>query len=431
MQRVFVLSADRKPLDPCRPARARRLLRQGKAAVLRRYPFTIILRHRTAAESVTHDFRVKIDPGSKTTGIALVDDKRKAVVFAAEVEHRGEGIKRAMVKRAMLRRSRRGRKTRYREPRFNNRRRREGWLPPSLESRVANVTTWVERLRRFAPVAAISVQLAKFDTQKMENPEIRGVEYQQGELQGYEVREYLLEKWGRKCAYCGAEGVPLEVEHITPRVLGGSNRVSNLCLACGPCNRKKGERTAAQFGHTEVQERAKKPLRDAAAINATRWALFGRLKETGLPVECGTGARTKFNRCSSGYPKEHWIEAACVGVSGEGVRLDVDAVPLQIKATGRGKRQRCRPDKYGFPKVHSTRRKVHFGFQTGDIVRAVVPSGKHQGTHEGRVVVRASGSFNIQSEDGLAHGSNHRYCLIKQRSDGYTYAKGGGASSHP
>ena len=169
------------------------------------------------------------------------------------------------------------------------------------------------KLQRLLPITAMSTEHVKFDTQLMANPEINGTEYQQGELQGYEVREYLLEKWGRKCAYCGAENVPLEVEHIIPKARGGSNRISNLAIACTPCNQEKNTMTAEEFGHPEVQTQARKPLRDAAIMNATRWRLFEKLKETGLPVECGTGARTKKQRIEHGLPKTHYFDACCVG----------------------------------------------------------------------------------------------------------------------
>jgi 5-methylcytosine-specific restriction endonuclease McrA len=171
----------------------------------------------------------------------------------------------------------------------------------------------VHRLRRWCPVGALSLELVKFDTQLMEHPEISGIEYQQGTLQGYEIREYLLEKFGRKCASCKAINVPLQVEHIVPEARHGSNRVSNLTMACKPCNDAKGNRTAAEFGHPEIQAQAKAPLRDAAAVNATRWALFQRLVATGLPLETGTGGRTKWNRTRRGLPKTHWTDAVCVG----------------------------------------------------------------------------------------------------------------------
>ncbi len=200
---VFVISSDGTPLDPCHEARARELLKKGRAAVWRMFPLTIKLKDRTRAESVVTTHRVKLDPGSKTTGIAVVQEVTGRVVFAAELTHRGQAIRDALLARRGIRRSRRRRKTRYRPARFANRRRPEGWLAPSLLHRVLTADTWVRRLRRFCPVTALSVELAKFDTQLMQNPEISGVEYQRGELLGWEVRAYLLEKWGRRCAYCG------------------------------------------------------------------------------------------------------------------------------------------------------------------------------------------------------------------------------------
>jgi len=199
--RVFVLDKNGKPLDSCNPARARKLLDARRAAVFQRFPFTIILKDRAIEDSVVHEHRVKIDPGSKLTGLAVVQEETGRVTFAAEVEHRGLVVKASLDRRCVVRRGRRQRKTRYRQSRPDNRTRPKGWLPPSLESRVGNVLTWVRRLIARVPVAALSQELVRFDMQQMENAEIRGVEYQQGTLAGYEVREYLLEKWHRKCAY--------------------------------------------------------------------------------------------------------------------------------------------------------------------------------------------------------------------------------------
>ena len=273
MQRVFVLNADQQPLSPCRPARARWLLTQQKAAVFRRYPFTIILKT-LRVNPIIAPLSLKIDPGSKTTGIALVDEAQGEVVWAAELTHRGEQVKERLDQRRMCRRGRRHRHTRYRPPRFNNRTRSKGWLPPSLMSRIENVLTWVARLRRCAPITALAQELVKFDLQLMQDAEISGVEYQQGELAGYETRQYLLEKFHRTCAYCGKRDTPLEVEHIVPKSRGGTNRVSNLTIACHPCNQAKGNQVAAEFGHPQVQQQAKAPLKDATAVNATRWALY-------------------------------------------------------------------------------------------------------------------------------------------------------------
>jgi 5-methylcytosine-specific restriction endonuclease McrA len=411
---VFVLDTNKHPQDPCHPAEARKLLRDGHAAVNRRFPFTIILK---VAKPNTEPapIQLKLDPGSKATGIALVQNNR--VIFAAELTHRGQAIRNALEKRRAIRRGRRARKTRYRQPRFNNRTRPKGWLAPSLKSRVDNIQTWFTKLLKIANITTISMELVRFDTQLLENAEISGVEYQQGELAGYEVREYLLEKFNRTCAYCGAKETPLEIEHITPRARGGSNRISNLALACHTCNQTKGSQTAAEFGHPEVQAKARQPLKDAAAVNATRWAIWRMLSATGLPIEAGTGGRTKFNRTTQGYPKAHWIDAACVGESGSGITLDPTLQALDIKAMGRGTRQMCRMDQYGFPRTTAKTAKRVNGFQTGDMVQAIVPTGKQAGTHNGRVVVRAKGSFRVGKTDGIAH----RHCRLIQRVDGYNY----------
>ena len=179
MSQVFVVDTKKTPLDPVHPGRARLLLKQGKAAVLKHFPFTIILKGESVDPQV-QPLRIKLDPGSRTTGIAIVNDASGEVVFAAELTHRGQAVKAALDDRRGVRRSRRQRKTRYRKPRWQNRKRKEGWLPPSLESRVLNVLTWVRRLSRSAPISTISMELVKFDLQQMENPEISGREYQQG-----------------------------------------------------------------------------------------------------------------------------------------------------------------------------------------------------------------------------------------------------------
>nr|WP_324611032.1 RNA-guided endonuclease IscB [Moorena producens] len=304
---VFVIDANKQPLNPIHPRKARRLLDKGKAAVFRMYPFTIIIK--TAIPNPTiSPCQIKIDPGSKTTGFAIVQNDQ--VIWGMELEHRGGLIKKKLESRRAVRRGRRNRNTRYRKPRFLNRRRPQGWLPPSLEHRILTTQTWVKRLIKFCPVNEIWVERVKFDTQKMQNPEISGVEYQQGELAGYEVREYLLEKWGRECTYCGKPNTPLQIEHIHPRSKGGSNRVSNLCLACEKCNIRKGDKSIEDFLKKKpdllkkIKSLAKQPLKDAAIVNATRNKLVKVLR-TLKPVVTGTGAQTKYNRTKLRLPKQH------------------------------------------------------------------------------------------------------------------------------
>lgn len=435
MSKVLVLDTNKRPLNPVHPGEARYLLSSEKAAIYRRFPFTIILK-RALPDPQVKPLRIKLDPGSKTTGMAVIDDASGEVVFAAELTHRGQTIKARLDARRAVRRNRRQRKTRYRKARWQNRRRKQGWLPPSLESRITNLLTWVERLRRLCPITTCSMELVKFDMQLMENADINGVEYQQGTLQGYELREYLLEKWQRTCAYCGKTDVPLQIEHIQARANGGTNRVSNLCLACEPCNQAKGKQDVGVFlaKKPDVLKRllaqAKAPLKDAAAVNSTRWELYRRLQAVGLPVEVGSGGLTKFNRVSRGLEKEHWLDAACVGKRTPAWVEVRGVVPLLITAQGHGSRQMCRMDRYGFPRTSAKGTKKVRGFQTGDIIKAVVPSGKKLGTYVGRVAVRASGSFNITTQHETTQGISHRFCTVLQQCDGYSYQKGVGHSSH-
>jgi 5-methylcytosine-specific restriction endonuclease McrA len=424
--RVFVLDKNLKPLDPCHPARARELLQKRRAKVFKRYPFTIVLQDRVAKDSITHSHRIKIDPGSKTTGVAVVCEETGRVTNALEISHRGQQIKEAIESRKALRRGRRNRKTRYRKPRFLNRTRKQGWLPPSLESRIANIETIVRRIRKLCPVAAISQELVRFDLQQMQNPEINGVEYQRGELFGFEVKEYLLQKWGRKCAYCGVENVPLEIEHILARSKGGSNRVSNLCPSCHSCNQAKGNKPVEEFlkKKPEVLKRVlahtSAPLKDATAVNATRWELYRRLKSTGLPVEVGSGGLTKFNRTGRNIKKAHWTDAVCVGASTPERLLLKGVKPLIIKAKGHGTRSRCRTDKYGFPKAHAPKAKYFQGFQTGDIVKADVLTGKFVGQYVGRIAIRFRPSFVLQLST-QKFDVHPKYLRTIHKADGYEY----------
>jgi 5-methylcytosine-specific restriction endonuclease McrA len=430
MSKVFVLDTTKRPLDPVHPGRARILLKEGKATIYRRFPFTLILKMEGAKPAV-QPLRIKLDPGSRTTGIAVVNDATGEVVFAAELAHRGQKIKAALDDRRAHRRSRRQRKTRYRQPRFTNRKnKKKGWLPPSLESRISNVLTWVKRLTRYCPIMAISMELVRFDMQLMENAEVSGIAYQQGTLAGYETRQYLLEKWKRTCSYCGITNTPLQVEHIHPRAKGGTHRISNLCLACEPCNTAKGTQDIAVFLKKKpdvlkrIQSQAKAPLKDAAAVNTTRWALFERLKETGLPIECASGGLTKFNRTTRSLPKTHWLDACNVGASTPKRLIVKDVVPLLITATGSGSRQMCSMNKYGFARTGPKQSKRVKGFMTGDIVRAVVTSGVHMGAYVGKVAVRATGSFNITTHAGKVQGINARFCTMVHHGDGYSYQNG-------
>jgi len=425
MDKVFVLDGNKTPLTPCYPARARKLLKNQKAAVFRMKPFTIILKRIVEKPVVAEAIEFKVDPGSKTSGIVVTINQD--VVFAMNLKHRGQFIVNDLLSRRQLRCSRRSRKTRYRKVRFLNRIRSDNWLPPSIQSRLDNIVSWFKRLRSWCPIKEIHIEHVNFDTQKMQNPEISGIEYQQGTLQGVEVRQYLLDKWGRKCAYCGKTGVSLQVEHIIPKSNGGTNKISNLTLACESCNQKKGANTVQEFlkGKPAVLKKilaqTNETLKDAASVNAMKDKLFLALSQFNLPIFKWSAALTKFNRQNHKFEKEHWIDAACVGESGKNVNIQ-GVKPLLLKAMGRGNRRVTRVDEFGFPCAAPKKHKRIRGFSTGDLVKVVILKGKYVGRYVATIAsIRETGYFDFKAENQKITTSYKNFTLI-QRGNGYTYS---------
>lgn len=424
---VFVLDKHGNPLQPCSPARARKLLKEGRAVVHRHTPFVIRLKDRTLAESEVDGVELGIDPGSKHTGIAVFTAQagERRGRYALQLNHRGASIRKKLEQRSAYRRARRSRNLRYRAPRFLNRRRTEGWLAPTVRHRVETTVSWADRLARWAPVRAVHVERVAFDTHALSaGKPLEGAEYQHGTLVGTEVREYLLAKWGRQCAYCGAQEVPLNIEHIQPCSRGGTDRVSNLAIACIPCNQAKSNWPIEDFLNgkpkllSKIKAQAKAPLKDAAATQSTRWALWREL-DTRWPTHVASGGRTKWNRSRCGLPKTHTLDALAVGKL-DTITETVSTV-LVAGCAGRGTHARTSTDKHGFPRLRMPRQKQFFGYTTGDLVRAVVPTGKKAGTHTGRVAVRATGRFNITTAHGTVQGIHHRHVRLLQRADGYAY----------
>ncbi|TWH54264.1 LOW QUALITY PROTEIN: Restriction endonuclease [Dulcicalothrix desertica PCC 7102] len=417
---IFVLDSDKKPLTMCTAGLARKLLDSQKAALFKWYPTTIILKKSADLLPLPY-LELRIDPGSKFTGIALVDIETETIVWAMESEHRGLSISESLTARSNTRHARRSRNTRYRKERPNHKK-PSGWLPPSLQHRVDTTMTWVKRIIKLAPIKSIAFERVKFDIQKLENPSIEGIEYQQGTLQGYTLREALLEHWGRKCAYCDAVNVPLEIEHIRPKSQGGSDRFNNLTLSCQRCNQNKSNQSIDEFLKNDpvrldnIKRHQKQSLRDAAAVNSTRNKLFDSLKSFNIPAYCGSGAYTKMMRIKSNLPKTHFIDAGCVNALQEVTLKTIQ--PLRVKCNGHGNRQFVTMDKHGFPRSCYAPKHVRKDWKAGDIIKVK----KKDGTSVLGRVKKAAKTLIFIPFRGKETSFSPKNTKPIHRSDGYRYS---------
>lgn len=288
------------PLMPTTQQKANKLLRERKAKVIGISPFTIQML--VATGETEQPVKLGIDTGYSKIGFSAVASKKELI--SGEVKLRTD-VRAKLTEKRMYRRGRRN-KLWYRKPRFDNRvsTKKKGWLAPSIQHKLDSHVRLVNKIKKLLPVSNTIIEVASFDTQRMQNPEVSGIEYQQGELQGYEVREYLLEKWKRTCVYCGEKDVPLEVEHIIPRSRGGTDRVSNLTIACHKCNQKKGKMTAEEFGYPDVQKEAKETLKGASFMNIVRQRLVNI-----MGCSWTYGYIIKHNRVKLGLEKSHSNDA--------------------------------------------------------------------------------------------------------------------------
>ena len=417
---VFVLDKSKKPLDMISTAKARTLLKNKLAVVAKIYPFTIRLRDNSCV-SKNRAYTVKLDPGSKTTGIAITDDKN-SVVMLAELEHRGHVIKKKLDSRRAVRRSRRQRNTRYREARFLNRTKPEGWLAPSVRSRADNVINFIKKYKKFLNIDKVMIEQVSFDTAQMSSDSyLTGADYQQGNLYDKTLRDFIFSKTNGRCAYCGAKAE--EIDHVVARSNGGTNSTYNLVASCRACNERKSNLTLKAFGKLMNKDYShlepKKLPKDAAIVQSARNYMKKEISKLVADTSTHDAWLTKYNRDELGLPKQHYYDALSVGNT-QDYKFLTDKV-LQISAQGRGSRQMCRMDKFGFPRTSPKGSKSVKGFQTGDIVKAVVPSGLKRGEYFGRVAVRSNGYFDIKTNKETAQGIGYKYCHIIQRCDGYSY----------
>ncbi|MHB1805482.1 MAG: RNA-guided endonuclease IscB [Thermoplasmataceae archaeon] len=348
--RVPVINMRNEPLMPTTPGKARKLLKQDKARVISSSPFTIQLLYATG--ETKQPVRLGTDSGFKHVGFSVVTERRELISGEAVIR---TDIPKLNQEKAMYRRNRRD-KLWYRQPRFMNRgNKKEGWFAPSVDHKLQTHMRLIGKLKRILPISDVIIEVASFDTQKMQNPEMSGMEYQQGELQGYEIREYLLEKFHRKCVYCGKTGIPLEIEHLTPRSRDGPDTVNNLAISCHNCNQKKNNLTAEEFGYPEVRKRALITMRDAAFMNTVRWKLT---QLTGS--EHTLGFITKKNRISLGLDKTHVNDAFVIAGGTDQIRT----LPFTITQRRRNNRS-IQTNRKGFrPSI----RRKRYAFQPGDMV---------------------------------------------------------------
>ena len=235
---VYVLNKQGNPVMPCSSAKARKLLKDGKAKIVKRDIFTIQLIY--GSSGYKQEITLGVDTGSKTIGLSATTKEKE--LFAGEYQLRND-ISDLLSDRRMYRRSRRNRKTRYRKARFLNRVRtkNKGWLAPSVEHKIQSHINIIDRLHKILPIHKVVVELANFDIQKINNPDISGKDYQLGVAYGFEnVKSYILFRDNYTCQHCKGKSKDskLHVHHIVYRSQGGGNTVDNLITLCKTCHDK-------------------------------------------------------------------------------------------------------------------------------------------------------------------------------------------------
>lgn len=307
---VYVLNKDGQPLMPTtRYGKVRRMLNTKQAKVVKRCPFTIQLLYETT--DIVQPVSLGVDAGSKTIGTSATTETDE--LYASEVKLRTDVVKNLSSRRE-YRRSRRNRKTRCRKARFDNRKRNEGWLAPSVRNKIDTHLTVIDKITKILPVSEIHVEVASFDIQKIKNPDIDGVEYQNGEqLNSYNIREYVLFRDNHTCQCCKGKSKDkvLEVHHIESRKTGG-NAPNNLITLCKTCH------DGYHKGIVQLPKNIKRGMsfRDATFMGIMRWALYNKAKENyeekGNPVSLTYGYITKNIRIKNNLPKTHYVDARCI-----------------------------------------------------------------------------------------------------------------------
>ena len=328
--------------------------------------------------------------------------------------------------RRIVRRNRHNRKTRYRPARFLNRTKPKGWLAPSVKSRADNVINFIKKYKKLINIDKVMVENVSFDVAQMTaDTNLIGTDYQQGPLYQNKLRSFIFSRSNDKCVYCGAKAT--EIDHIIPRAKGGTNSIYNLVASCRSCNEKKSNLTLKAFGKIMNKDfsylKPKRLPKHASIVQSARNYMVREITKLVPDTKIYDSWLTKYNRDELGLPKEHYYDALSIG-SLQDYKFLTDKV-LIISAKGRGSRQMCRMNKYGFPQTFTKTSKTARGFQTGDMVKAIVPTGSKRGEYLGKVAIRSRGCFNIETKKGLVKDIWYKYCHLIQRGDGYSYNQKG------
>ncbi|MCC0669291.1 RNA-guided endonuclease IscB [Clostridioides sp. ZZV14-6153] len=309
---VYVINFEGKPLMPTTNAKARKLLKQKKATVKRVNPFIIQLLYKTDTEYI-QTITLGIDSGYLNIGFSAITDSKELIVGEVKLL---QGMKDRLLEKSQYRRIRRQR-LRYRKPRWNNRKIKQGWLAPSLQHKLNTHLKFIDYLNSILPIRNIVIEVANFDIQKIKNPDISGVEYQQGEQMGFwNVREYVLHRDGHKCQNPNCKNKSkeqiLEIHHIKYKSEGGSDAPSNLITLCNKChtspNHKKGK-----FLYDWCENGKKvRGFRDATFMSMIRWYLLEQLKEKYTNIKATYGYLTKNHRIEHGIEKSHFNDAFAI-----------------------------------------------------------------------------------------------------------------------
>lgn len=409
---VYVLNKDGQPLMPTnRHGKVRRLLKSGLAKVIKRCPFTIQLLYESTNH--TQPIALGVDAGSKHIGLSAATNKR--ALFEADVTMR-DNIVDLLSTRRQNRRARRNRKTRYRKARFDNRThsKHRGWLAPSIENKINTHLTVIDKIHKILPITDIVVEVAAFDTQLLKAEEYglpipEGKDYQNGDMKGYNTREYVLFRDGHKCRCCKGKSKDsiLQIHHIESRKVGG-NAPNNLVTLCKTCHEKYHK------GLIELPKEISRgnKYNDAAFMGIMRWTTYNRLKELYPSISLTYGYITKHTRIKNGLAKDHYIDARCISGNPTAISNSVVYNYKKVRCHNRQIHKNT-IDKGGYRKLNQAPKYVK-GYQLFDKVKY-----KNQECFIfGR---RSSGSFDIRLLDGtkLSAGVSYKKIIPLEKRKSY------------